>query len=40
MVISAIVRPQPMHRPESGSTTQIFTQGLRGGRSEEVIGVI
>ena len=28
--ISAIVRPQPMHSAETGSTTQILTQGVAG----------
>jgi hypothetical protein len=28
--ISATVRPQPMHNAETGSTTQILTQGVNG----------
>jgi hypothetical protein len=28
--ISATVRPQPMHSAETGSTTQILTQGVAG----------
>ncbi len=28
--ISATVRPQPMHSAETGSTTQILTQGVDG----------
>jgi len=29
--ISAVVRPQPTHRPESGSTTQTLMQGVETG---------
>ncbi len=29
--ISATVRPQPTHSAETGSTTQIFTQGVETG---------
>jgi hypothetical protein len=32
--ISAIVRPQPMQSAQTGSTTQILTQGVAGGEAD------
>lgn len=32
--ISSPVRPHPMQRPDSGSRTQIFTQGVEGAGME------
>jgi hypothetical protein len=32
--ISVIVRPQPMQSAETGSTTQILTQGVAGGEAD------
>jgi len=32
--ISLSVRPQPMQRPEMGSTMQVWTQGLEGAAAD------
>lgn len=35
--ISATVRPQPMQNAETGSTTQMLTQGAEGGEADIVV---